>query len=71
MTVPTRYKQTATRHTSVQVPFTRMCPVASEPSTPASTPAVLDMPSSTPEYLGPMSCACNVREVVRHHMLMV
>jgi len=26
------------------------------PSTPASTPAVLDRPSSTPLYRGPMSC---------------
>ena len=56
MTVPTRYRMIATRHTSSQVPVFKIMPVAAVPSTPASTPAVLDMPSKTPEYLGAMSC---------------
>ena len=56
-TVPTRYSTTATFQTSSQEPFAKMRPVAAVPITPASTPAVLLMPSSTPEYLGPMSCA--------------
>ena len=57
MTVPTRYNPIATLHTSSHVPVFRIMPVAAVPRTPASTPAVFDMPSRTPEYLGAISCA--------------
>ncbi len=56
MTVPTRYSPIATLQTSSQVPVFKIMPVAAVPRTPANTPAVFDMPSKTPEYLGAMSC---------------
>jgi len=37
-------------------PVFKIMPVAAVPKTPANTPAVFDMPSKTPEYLGAMSC---------------
>ena len=49
-------RQLLRARTSSQLPFFSMYPVAAVPNTPARTPAVLLMPSSTPEYRGPMSC---------------